>query len=111
MNSKADIKKIERASKALSDPYRIMIMEAIRKEKGWMQCTAITAMFDLAQSTISHHLKQLVDADLVVAEKDGRHAKYRINQEGLGEYVGFLNKLEGCESFSCHINRHISMYR
>jgi ArsR family transcriptional regulator len=95
MNLKTDIKRIERASKALGDPYRIMILEAIRKEKDWMQCSAIVAMFDLAQSTVSHHLKQLVDADLLVAEKDGRTARYRINKEGLGEYVGFLNKLEG----------------
>ena len=51
-------------------------------------------MFDLAQSTVSHHLKQLVDADLLVAEKDGRTAKYRINKEGLSEYRNFLNKLE-----------------
>ena len=94
MNEKTDIKKIERASKALSDPYRIMMLEAIKKQKDWMQCSAVVQMFDLAQSTVSHHMKQLIDAELVIAEKEGRHAKYRINQEGLSEYVNFLNKLE-----------------
>jgi ArsR family transcriptional regulator len=94
MNEKTDIKKIERASKALSDPYRIMMLEAIKKQKDWMQCSAIVSMFELAQSTVSHHMKQLVDADLVIAEKEGRCAKYRINQDGLSEYVNFLNKLE-----------------
>jgi len=95
MNSKVDIKRIERASKALGDPYRIKILEAIKKEKDWMQCSAITEMFELAQSTVSHHLKQLVDADLLIAEKDGRHAKYRINKEGMSEFVKFLNRFEG----------------
>ena len=95
MHSNTDIKKIERASKALSDPYRIMMLEAIKKQQDWMKCSSIVSMFDLAQSTVSHHMKQLVDAGLVIVEKDGRHAKYRINQEGLSEYVGFLNRLEG----------------
>lgn len=94
MNEKTDIRKIERASKALSDPYRIMMLEAIKKEKDWMQCSTIVSMFELAQSTVSHHMKQLIDADLVIAEKEGRQTKYRINMEGLSEYVNFLNKLE-----------------
>jgi ArsR family transcriptional regulator, arsenate/arsenite/antimonite-responsive transcriptional repressor len=94
MNEKTDIKKIERASKALSDPYRIMMLEAIKKQKDWLQCSTIVSMFDLAQSTVSHHMKQLVDADLVIAEKEGRCAKYRINQDGLSDYVNFLNKFE-----------------
>ncbi|MBS1661640.1 MAG: helix-turn-helix transcriptional regulator [Bacteroidetes bacterium] len=94
MNSNLDIKKIERISKALGDPYRILMMEAIKKEKGWMQCSAITEMFDLAQSTVSHHLKQLVEADLLISEKDGRNAKYMINKEAMSEYVKFLNRFE-----------------
>jgi ArsR family transcriptional regulator len=94
MIEKTDIKKVERASKALSDPYRIMMLEAIKKEKDWMQCSAIVSMFELAQSTVSHHMKQLIDADLVIAEKEGRQTKYRINPEGLSDYVSFLNKLE-----------------
>jgi ArsR family transcriptional regulator len=94
MSEKTEIRKIERVSKALSDPYRIMMLEAIKKEKNWMQCCTIVSMFELAQSTVSHHMKQLIDADLVIAEKEGRQTKYRINQEGLNEYVNFLNKLE-----------------
>ena len=94
MNSKIDVKRIERASKALGDPYRIKILEAIKKEKDWMQCSAITDMFELAQSTVSHHLKQLVDADLLISEKDGRNCKYRINKDGMSEFVKFLNRFE-----------------
>ena len=94
MSEKTDIKKIERASKALSDPYRIMMLEAIKQQKDWMQCSVIVSMFDLAQSTVSHHMKQLIDADLVIAEKEGRQTKYRINPEGLSDYVNFLNRFE-----------------
>ncbi|MCD6066903.1 MAG: transcriptional regulator, ArsR family [Bacteroidetes bacterium] len=91
MNAKFDLKKIEKISKALGDPYRLKIMEMIRKKKECMQCTAIVETVDLAQSTVSHHMKLLVDADLVVAEKDGRNAKYHINQEVLDGYIRFLS--------------------
>ena len=85
-----DNKRIEKISKALSDPYRIKIMQAIKEEKDWLQCQAITQMFTLAQSTISHHISQLVDADLLHAEKDGRHARYKINKKVFGDYVSYL---------------------
>jgi ArsR family transcriptional regulator len=94
MNVKLDLKKIEKISKALGDPYRLKIMEMMRKKRDCMQCTALVETIDLAQSTVSHHMKQLVDADLVIAEKDGRNAKYTINQEVLDAYIRYLNLLK-----------------
>jgi len=76
--------------KALGDPYRIKMLEYIRQNAGWTQCTAITESFNLAQSTVSHHLKQLVDVDLLQSEKEGRCTKYRINDEAFADYVDYL---------------------
>ena len=90
MNANFDNRKVEKISKALSDPYRIKIMQAIKEEKDWLQCQTITQMFNLAQSTISHHISQLVDADLLHAEKDGRHARYKINKKVFSDYVSYL---------------------
>lgn len=92
-----DKKQISRISKALGDPYRLKIMEAIKKQEDgcWLQCTAVIDMLDLAQSTVSHHIKQLVDADLLVAEKDGRNAKYKVNKEVFGAYIAFLAPFQG----------------
>jgi ArsR family transcriptional regulator len=95
MNPQADVKKIEKISKALGDPYRIQMMEAVRREEGWMPCSVLIEMFDLAQSTVSHHLKQLVDAELLISEKDGRSSLYKINKEVVNEYAGYLNRLGG----------------
>jgi len=95
MNEPFDIKRIERISKALGDPYRLKIMEVITKEHDWMQCSTIVERFDLAQSTVSHHLKQLVDADLLLAEKDGRKCKYLVNKDVVNGYVKFLSKYNG----------------
>ncbi|MES2679570.1 MAG: metalloregulator ArsR/SmtB family transcription factor [Bacteroidota bacterium] len=91
---KLDLKKVEKISKALGDPYRLKIMEMVKKQRDCLQCTAILEMVDLAQSTVSHHVKQLVDADLLIAEKDGRNASYQINKEVLSAYIRFLNQYE-----------------
>jgi len=48
----------------------------------------------LSQPTVSHHLKQLVDADLLILEKEGRCALYMINKEGMSEFVKYLNRYE-----------------
>jgi ArsR family transcriptional regulator len=90
MNKALDIKKIERISKALGDPYRLKIIDAIKNQDNRMQCGCIISMLNLAQSTISHHLKQLVDADLLIAEKDGRNISYQVNKEVFNEYIEFL---------------------
>lgn len=90
MNALVDFKKIERISKALGDPYRLKIIEAIRKEPEWMQCSDIVDMLNLSQSAISHHIKQLVDADLLLVEKDGRKAKYILNKEVFSGFASFV---------------------
>lgn len=94
MSGRIDLKRAEQISKAIGDPYRLKIMEAIRKENDWMQCSAVTGMFDIAQSTVSHHVNQLVDAELLHAQKEGRHARYKINKEVFSEYIRFLKNFE-----------------
>jgi ArsR family transcriptional regulator len=89
-----EIRKIERISKALSDPSRITILKQLRAKENCLYCHEIHDFIDLAQPSISHHVKQLADADLVTVEKEGRNVKYRLNEEVLDEYIGFLNKLK-----------------
>ena len=82
---------IEKISKALGDPYRLQIIEAVKNRTGQMQCSAINDMLDLAQPTISHHIRQLVDAGLLVAQKDGRTTSYEINHVVMNDYIRFFD--------------------
>lgn len=91
MNTKLDLKKIEKISKALGDPCRLKIMEMVKRKKNCMQCTDLVETIDLSQSTVSHHIKQLVDAGLLIAEKDGRNANYQVNQDVMDAYIRYLN--------------------
>lgn len=71
---------VSAAFKALSNETRLAIFECIRsghceanldKEKGPSVC-AVANNFDMALSTISHHLKELRHAGLINCQKRGQ---------------------------------------
>ncbi|PJJ80156.1 ArsR/SmtB family transcription factor [Mucilaginibacter auburnensis] len=87
-----DAKKVEKISKALGDSYRLQIMAMAKsQDDACLKCACIIDNIGLAQSTISHHLSQLVDADLLIATKDGRNVNYRVNKETMDSYLKFLS--------------------
>ncbi|MBO9202331.1 MULTISPECIES: ArsR/SmtB family transcription factor [Niastella] len=90
-----DSKKIEKISRALADPHRLRILEKFKKKHDPLYCSEIHDFLDLAQPSVSHHLKQLVEADLLIPEKEGRNLKYNLNQEVLNDYIAFLTTLKG----------------
>jgi ArsR family transcriptional regulator len=88
-----DSKKVEKISKALGDPYRLKIVEMVKQQET-MQCACILDNIDLAQSTISHHINILIDADLLIPEKHGRNYKYQLNHRVFADYIKFLAPFE-----------------
>jgi ArsR family transcriptional regulator len=91
MNSK----KAEKIAKALADPNRLQIIKEIRKQKDdCLYCAEINDVINLAQPSICHHLKMLTDTEIIIAEKEGRNVKYRLNNEVLDEYIVFLESLK-----------------
>jgi ArsR family transcriptional regulator len=89
-----DDKKIERISRALSDASRIAILKELKRKKDCLYCAEVNDLLDLTQPSVSHHLKQLVDADLLLPQKEGRNIKYVLNQQVLNEYIACLNDLK-----------------
>ena len=89
-----DLKSIEKISKALGDRHRLNILQHITKKGGCAQCAEIHEIIDLAQPSISHHVKILTEAGLIDAEKEGRHFKYTLNINALEGYLKFLQKLK-----------------
>jgi ArsR family transcriptional regulator len=90
-----DNKQFERISKALGDPHRIKIMQYIGQSRSCTQCSNIVELIDLTQSAISHHIKQLTDAGLLIAEKEGRNIKYAIDKNVVDAYLKFLQEIKG----------------
>jgi ArsR family transcriptional regulator, arsenate/arsenite/antimonite-responsive transcriptional repressor len=74
-----DAKQLELVFKALADRHRIKILNRLLAASGEAVCVCdFEAMLDLKQSTVSYHLKQLLDTGLVVREKRGSYAYFSI---------------------------------
>lgn len=68
---------LARAFKALSDPVRLRLLSLIASYAGGEVCVCdLTAAFDVAQSTISHHLRVLREAGLVGCQRRGTWVYY-----------------------------------
>jgi DNA-binding transcriptional ArsR family regulator len=87
-------KKAGKISKALADPHRLLILKEIKKQNDCLYCVALNDVVDLAQPSIAHHLKLLMDAELILSEKEGRYVKYKLNAAMLDEYVEFVESLK-----------------
>jgi len=80
------LKQIEKVSKALGDTNRLKILQYISKRGGCGQCSEIQDVIDLTQPSISHHVKILLEAGLIDAEKEGRNYNYRLNEQIIKDY-------------------------
>lgn len=87
-----DTKAVERIAKALSDKNRLIILQNIARQK-CLGCTEVQDFVSLAQPTLSHHVKVLVDAGLVDSHKDGRNLNLYLNKEKVQELIDFLSQL------------------
>jgi DNA-binding transcriptional ArsR family regulator len=65
--------------KAAGHPARLRILGMLRP--GGLCVCQITAVLDLAVSTVSAHLAELKRAGLVVEHKDGRWVSYRVAED------------------------------
>jgi ArsR family transcriptional regulator len=75
--------------KALSDPSRVAIVNRLAAADEVCVCDFVAAL-DLAQPTISHHLKVLREAGLVESSRRGTWAYYRLVPDAVAELRGAL---------------------
>lgn len=64
---------------ALGDPVRLRLVSLLATAEGGAVCVCdLTGPVDRSQGTVSHHLKVLSKAGLVVSEKRGRNMWYSV---------------------------------
>ena len=71
--------------KALSDSNRIRILKMLQLRP--LCVCEITAVLNLATSTVSKHLSLLRDADLILDKKEGKWVIYSLNENSGQTYV------------------------
>ncbi|MFD9701537.1 ArsR/SmtB family transcription factor [Lentzea sp. NPDC059081] len=86
-----DAEAAARLFKALGDPVRVKLVNLIRRTKGEEACFCdLAGQFDMPQSSLSHHVKILVNAGLLTRERRGTWSWYRINAEALDAMADLL---------------------
>ena len=79
-----DAERVARVFKAMGDPTRIMLLSLIAASEGGEACICdLTEPVGLSQATVSHHMKLLADAGLVVREQRGKWAYFALNDGAL----------------------------
>jgi ArsR family transcriptional regulator len=83
---------LARMFKALGDPVRLRLLSLIASHPGGEACVCdISGTFDLSQPTISHHLKTLRSAGLIVSERRGSWVYYRARPSTLQQLSAILH--------------------
>ena len=72
-------------SKALADPTRFRILQAIAETEE-ISCGALSTQFPITQATCSQHLKVLADAGLIAMRREGQFNYYHLVRDTLEAY-------------------------
>ena len=88
---RAQAERMGEVAKALGDPVRMQLVDVLRKHAGKVCVCELVPLFDLSQSTVSHHLKKLREAGIVGSERQGLWAYYYVKNDALEELAGWLN--------------------
>ena len=79
MNETQTDKFFEKAIAAVADPYRMSILKEMQ-EKGSICCGDVVNLTGLSQPTCSHHIKLLLDSELINCRKEGRNNYFTVNK-------------------------------
>jgi ArsR family transcriptional regulator len=95
-----ETKKMAKVFKALSNPNRLELYLQIAKNhetsyKTYEGCLIndITNSLNIGAPTISHHMKELTNAELIFTERKGKYLVARVNKEIVND-VNELLKLQ-----------------
>jgi len=83
MNEKSFMIDTVEFAKALADETRQKIMSLCCCN--YLSVNDIVEQLDVAQPTVSHHLKVLKEAGLVLSERRGKQVLYTLNQKRLAQ--------------------------
>jgi len=84
----------ERIAKALADPRRFAVLQAISEQT---ECPyqKLCDRFPITKATISHHLKELIQAGLVESEREGQYMHARVIPGVIEAYTAELMRRVG----------------
>jgi ArsR family transcriptional regulator len=91
LNRALDADRIATIAKALAEPVRVNLLDVLRRHGEPLCQCELLPLFDLPQSTLSHHLGKLASAGLIDVERRHRWAYYSVRPEALQEIATWLS--------------------
>jgi ArsR family transcriptional regulator, arsenate/arsenite/antimonite-responsive transcriptional repressor len=89
--TEGEARELERVSTALADRHRVTILNRLLQAGGEAVCVCdFEQMLALKQSTVSYHLRQLLDAGIIRREKRGSYAYFSIADGALERVCALL---------------------
>lgn len=79
-------------AKALGDPTRVRIVDAVRKAAPEAVCQCeLVPLFEMSQAGLAKHLRVLVDAGVLASERRGAWTYYYARRGGTEELIAWLS--------------------
>ena len=87
----ADADELASILKAVADPVRLRLLHHIAAAPDTTVCAChLPGALGITQSTLSHHLKRLTEAQLVIREQRGKWAHYQLNSSVVQRLIDTL---------------------
>lgn len=86
-----DVQALTTVAKTLADPVRLQIVDVLRRQAGEVCVCDLQSLFDIAQPTLSHHLRKLREAGLVGVVRREQWAYYYVLPERLDALQQWLS--------------------
>lgn len=83
-----------RICKALADPQRLEILQMLARSEE-LTGTSVVAKCPIRQACVSHHLKELANANLVERRKDGQFSLFKFRVDTFRAYLASLEERLG----------------
>lgn len=80
-----------RIFKAFCDPNRLTILSLL--QSGEKCACKLVEELHISQPTLSHHMKILCGAEIVIGRKEGKWTYYSFNPEGIGKARKMLEEI------------------
>lgn len=77
---------------ALAQPSRLELFRVLAGAPGPLCAGDLAERLELPKPTLSFHLKELSQAGLIAARREGRSIFYSVKPEGIRELMGFLTE-------------------
>ena len=84
-------KDIGKILKAISDPKRLKIVDML--SCGELCACKILEEFHITQPTLSHDMKVLIEANIVIDRREGKNTYYSLNKEQLDSFYQNLGHI------------------